>query len=308
MDHETKSESGKNAQADQSVDQFFTQLQSEMRRPDLSQEAIAAAFQAIQRLALDSDTEGAVNATAQPPESGETFLCSACNAPNIRGKKFCAECGVPLQPAAGEFADNTHSDRRPAAGPHHYHHHYHHHYFPAPEGAPQSADFRAAALPAPARDAARTRTPAGGAALSRAETAVRKMTQDWAQACNTKQLDDLVELYSTDALVLRPNSPAVRGAQAIREFFFAALDSGLGEAELDALRTEVFGDIAYEAGRCKTLVPVAVGKRREERGKYLMIFGRQPGGDWKILADSWSSDLNLNVSTESAANLPRKGF
>jgi len=57
-----------------------------------------------------------------------------------------------------------------------------------------------------------------------------------------------------------------------------------GEVELEPLRVEVFGDLAYEAGRCKMLVPVAVNKRREERGKYLVIFARQ-AGDWKAIAD-----------------------
>jgi ketosteroid isomerase-like protein len=301
--------------ADQSVDDFFNRLQSDMRRPDLSQEAISAAFQAIQRLALDSDTEEAGNVIAAKPN--ETGLCPACHAPNGEDSRFCAGCGVPLQAAAEAPGSNLKLAAQPL-GDHHYHHHYHHHYFPTPNGAPQSPDFRAVAQAPPGGTPARGRSTLGGASLSRAEAAVRKMTQDWAQACNTKQLDDLIELYATDALVLRPNTPAVRGAAAIREFFFAALDAGLGEAELEPMRVELFGDIAYEAGRCKTLVPTALGKRREERGKYLMIFARQPGGDWKTLADCWSSDLSL--ASESATNPgvqnpgstaprpPRKGF
>jgi uncharacterized protein (TIGR02246 family) len=141
--------------------------------------------------------------------------------------------------------------------------------------------------------------------LSRAEAAVRKLTQDWIQACNTRQLDDLVELYVADALVLRSNVPAVRGTAAIREFFFGVLDAGLGEVELEPLRVELFGDIAYEAGRCQMLVPVAMGKRREERGKYLVIVNRQGGGEWKIVADCWSSDLSLGISAEPAAKPSR---
>ena len=62
---------------------------------------------------------------------------------------------------------------------------------------------------------------------------------------------------------------------------------------------ELFGDFGYEAGRCKSLVPSAVGKRREERGKYLVLLNRQANGEWKILADSWSSDLSLGGVTES---------
>ena len=131
--------------------------------------------------------------------------------------------------------------------------------------------------------------------MSRAETAVRRITQDWVVSCNTKHLDDLLELYAADALVLRSNYPAVRGAAAIREFFFSAIDSGLGEVELDPIRVEVLGDVAYEAGRCKALVPGALGKRREERGKYLWVFTRQSNGEWKLASDCWSSDLTLGV-------------
>ncbi len=91
----------------------------------------------------------------------------------------------------------------------------------------------------PSRDLARVRSPLSGASLSRAEIALRKATQDWALACNTKQLDDLVDLYLPDATVLRPNVPAVRGAAAIREFFFGLLDAGMSEVEMDPQRAGI---------------------------------------------------------------------
>jgi uncharacterized protein (TIGR02246 family) len=133
-----------------------------------------------------------------------------------------------------------------------------------------------------------------GESMSRGEAAVRRVTQEWVLACNTKHLDDLLDLYSGDALVLRSNFPSVRGAAAIREFFFNALDSGLGEVEIEPLRVEVVGGIAYEAGRCKALVSGGLaGKRREERGKYLWVLTKQDDGEWKLSADCWSSDLTL---------------
>src|SRR6185312_6276013 len=48
---------------------------------------------------------------------------------------------------------------------------------------------------------ARSRTATGGP-MGRAEIAIRKVTQDWTLACNTKQIDDLMDLYSPDALLL----------------------------------------------------------------------------------------------------------
>jgi uncharacterized protein (TIGR02246 family) len=208
-----------------------------------------------------------------------------------------------------ESNSETRLESRPATSrsagheTHHYHHHYHHHYFPGGQDgmAPRSASDPVRSDPArdSLRDSAREDKFRPTAALrgdmSRAEAAVRRITQEWVLACNTKHLDDLVDLYTADALVLRSNLPPVRGAAAIREFFFGALDSGLGEVEVDPLRVEVAGDLAYEAGRCKALVPSASGKRREERGKYLWVCARQSTGEWKLAADCWSSDLTLTT-------------
>jgi ketosteroid isomerase-like protein len=229
--------------------------------------------------------------------------------------------GFPGEPEARPLAN-----RSGALETHHYHHHYHHHYFPGGydgSGGPRPADYGRADH---ARDSARDSTrdlhredklrpnPGMRGDMSRAEATVRHMTQEWVLACNTKHLDDLLELYTADALVLRSNYPPVRGAAAVREFFFGVLTAGLGEIEVDPLRLEVVGDLAYEAGRCKALVPSAAGKRREERGKYLWIFARQSNGEWKLAADIWSSDLTL-ATLESdipagpgvRTNHPRKG-
>jgi ketosteroid isomerase-like protein len=139
----------------------------------------------------------------------------------------------------------------------------------------------------------------------RAEAGARQVVQDWAQACNTKHIDDLLELYAADATLIRSSVPPVRSLPAIREFLVSLLEAGLGDVEMESLRVDVMGEIALDLGRCKMLVPVAMGKRREERGKYLIVLVRQPAGTWKILADCWSADLAVSAPTlETAA---RKG-
>jgi ketosteroid isomerase-like protein len=290
------------------VDDLFRRLKQDLHQPKPGNEAIAAALQAVQRLTSQVDADASVSAMA---EAVETRTCLSCGSQNPADNRFCAICGVPQQDAPPqELQAATVAPRpaAPAAGQHHYHHHYHHHYFASSDGgvALPGSEPRATSSAPVVRDA-RARTQLGGS-LNRAESAVRKLTQDWALACNSKHLDDLVGLYAVDAIVLRPNVPPVRGSAGIREFFFGLLDSGFGEVEMEPLRTEVFGDIAYEAGRCKMLVPVA-GKRREERGKYLFTLARQ-AGDWKVLADCWTSDLSLGGHVDAGApksNLPGPG-
>lgn len=287
-----------------SADEFFKRLQPDMRRPQPSQDAIATAFQAMQRLAAESSAADGVDETSMGANQLYSSVpCASCGHANRPGNQFCGMCGLPLEPSPGASLSSAPQPFEAGApgvlpeGFHHYHHHYHHHHF-----GPGAEQFGVAARSLPGesapRDSARPKGPGSGQVMSRAETAVRKVTQDWTVACNSRQLDDLVSTYSTDAMILRPNHPAVRGSAAIREFFFSALESGLGEVELEILRVDVVGDVAYEAGRCKMLVPVAVGKRREERGKYLTVLGRQSNGEWRIVIDCWSSDLNLSPGVD----------
>ena len=291
------------------IDEFFRSLQPEMRRPKPGPDAIAAAMEAAQCLAAEADTEESANDVAHELAIDTAAgACRVCGHRNRAGNRFCAMCGVAIA-EEGDEAGSTGEERPPNFSPdepepgarpmarrsaavetHHYHHHYHHHYFPggyegaAPHGAGE-----------PVREEKRRPNAALRGEMSRAEAAVRRITHEWVLACNTKHLDDLLDLYVADALVLRSNYPPVRGAAAVREFFFGALEAGLGDVEVEPLRLEVVGDLAYEAGRCKALVPSASGKRREERGKYLWVFARQGNADWKLVVDCWSSDLSLTM-------------
>jgi len=277
------------------LEEFFHRLPSNLRWPKPNEEMVAAAVEAIQRI---SASPGPDQASVPTPSSGhadaDSNSCVGCGQPVGDEMRFCGNCGVPTpRPTAGVPTQAS------EGGQHHYHHHYHH-FVPAPgAGAMWPAGEAGATAPSPTRLSG---TPGKSQAGSRAEQAVRQLVQDWAQACNTKHLDDLLELYSPDATVIRSNIPPVRSLTAVREFLFSLLEAGLGDVEMESLRTEVLGDIALELGRCKMLVPVAMGKRREERGKYLLVLVRQPVGTWKILADCWSSDLAMSSPGPPEAN------
>jgi len=322
--------------------EIYQRLYPEMRRPKPNQEAIAAALQAMQRLTMESDSEAPAEHAALETNSSSLNPCRGCGHHNRAGTKFCGMCGLPLGVAPSRSPDPTSpvhalpafdleevpQSLRPAreagdelhplpgapAGTHHYHHHYHHHYFQgsaAADSVPRSNAFESAKE----ADRMRVASAAKGEPMSRGEAAVRRLTQEWVLACNTRQLEELMELYAPDALVLRSNLPAIRGAVAVREFFFASLEAGLGEVALDPMRVEVLGDLAHEVGRYSALVPGTAGKRREERGKYLWVFAKQASGDWKLVSECWSSDLTLSgaesdipkAAVPSAKPQPRRG-
>lgn len=281
----------------QEMDEILRKITGEMKRSQPSPEEMAAALQAVQRLAAEADNQLVANDVAQEFAAELTSgMCNVCGYRNRENTKFCGMCGVALL-ARDSFDDsepslpsNSVPTHPTGSGPHYYHHHYHHHYF-------QSG--HESSLPRPGVEPLREerlRTPSAAMRgdMSRAEAAVRRVTQEWVLACNTKHLDDVLEVYAADAMLLRSNYPSMRGAAGIREFFYGALDTGLGEVEMEPLRVDIIGELAYEAGRFKALVPSAAGKRREERGKYLWVCQRQTGGEWKIVADCWASDLTLS--------------
>ena len=278
-----KSSPAKDEWQDQSLNEFLARLQRESRMQPGGKGPVP-----INQLTVESDSEEAATSELQTTSA----LCPACGNAVQSGVSFCGRCGVPMPRALSRSGASE-----SAAGSHHYHHHYHHHYFN--DAGPGLGTEQRSNVASP-RELAPAKAPLTGPSISRAEAAVRKVTQDWALACNTRQLDDLTSLYVADGLVLRPNVAPVRGTPAIREFFFSLLDGGFGEVELEPLRVELAGDVAYEAGRCKSLAPIAMGKRREERGKYLLVMARQPNNDWRISADSWSNDLSLATPQDTA--------
>src|SRR5207249_1721882 len=118
------------------IDEFLSRLKNDLRRSPPGDESVAAAVEAVQRFALEADSEeGAKTASSK----GAT-TCNVCGSPNRPGNRFCANCGVPLMdspPDLKEIATERHS-QSPPAGEHHYHHHYHHHYFSSADGINQA--------------------------------------------------------------------------------------------------------------------------------------------------------------------------
>ncbi len=252
--------------------------------------ALGIEFPGLQEaITVDGANDGA-NDRANDRTSGKASLSDP--APLAQTAHGALEVGPEVHPAAGAVP-----------GTHYYHHHYHHHYFQGGLGEAAAVMPRPNA-PESAREADRMRVAAAarGEPMSRNEAAVRRLTQEWVLACNTRQLDELIDLYAADALVLRSNLPPIRGAMAVREFFHASLEAGLGEVAVEPMRVEVSGDLAHEVGRYSALVPGIAGKRREERGKYLWVFAKQASGDWKLVSECWSSDLML---TGAEADLPK---
>src|SRR5690349_8398528 len=70
------------------VDEFFRRLKHDMRWPKPSPEAMAAALQATQRLALEADSEESLNNTLAQMKISSSKLCSSCGHQNREQNRF----------------------------------------------------------------------------------------------------------------------------------------------------------------------------------------------------------------------------
>lgn len=278
---------GEPLEPNSSAEDFFSKMNHDFRRPKPSEEAVAAALQAIQALAGDAAIEGMGDSLADSSADDASqvrtsFECHKCGGVNSDSNRFCGFCGAPM---SAESKPGTGAKTTSAAGEQHiHHHHYHHHYLdgaarPAPETA-QGYSFRPSLE---SLSAGESPAPTGADAI------LRKLVQEWVLLCNGKRVDELAALYARDGVLIRPGAAIARGHAAIKELLQADLDAGLGDVQLECSDVGTLGEVACLTGTSRMLCPVSPANRQERAGKFLMVVRRE-GSSWGILADIWSVD------------------
>jgi len=138
------------------------------------------------------------------------------------------------------------------------------------------------------------------------ESAIRNQDSEWSKAAGAKDLEKTISFYADDAVVMPPNSPVLRGKEPIRAFWKGMLGAPLFDGGWKATKVEVArsGDLGYVSGTYEFRENDAGGKPMTDKGKYLLVWKKQPDGSWKCVADMFSSDLPLVAPADSkpAAN------
>jgi uncharacterized protein (TIGR02246 family) len=133
-----------------------------------------------------------------------------------------------------------------------------------------------------------TATPAG--LSSEDQAGVRALDAEWAKAATAGNGDAIAALYTSDATLLPPGEPMVKG-EAIKKYWVDFGNGYAGPTELNTLSVEGSGDLAYAVGTFRmALTPKKAGAKPlpAVEGKYLEVLKRQDDGSWKILHDMWS--------------------
>lgn len=124
-----------------------------------------------------------------------------------------------------------------------------------------------------------------------AEAEIRSGDSAFFSAVRAKDANGVANTYSDDAVSMPPNSPAMRGREAIRkgneDFMKTPGFTMVGGTE--TIKFSADGGMAYATGKYTATYTDAKGKPVTEEGKYLEVL-EKVDGKWKVVADAYNAN------------------
>jgi uncharacterized protein (TIGR02246 family) len=125
-----------------------------------------------------------------------------------------------------------------------------------------------------------------------AENAIHRADADFAANARAGNAQTLVSnFYAPDAVVMAPNYPALRGRDAIQQFWSGFLASGTVDLALTSTNVmQPSSDVAIETGRYDLSLRPASGQAVKDAGKYIVVW-KKSDGRWWAVEDIFNSDM-----------------
>ena len=127
------------------------------------------------------------------------------------------------------------------------------------------------------------------------QEAIRKLTQDMVGAYNAKDPAKTASYFAGNAVLMPPNSSAVRGKDAVQTFYENRFKQGVNALEVTPEEVVGSGDLAYMTGSYTLTLRPEGGAEQRDRGKVLWVARRMQGNGWRWQYEMWSSDLQKPV-------------
>lgn len=120
---------------------------------------------------------------------------------------------------------------------------------------------------------------------------IKASSKEWVNTYNQNDWTELADLFTLNATMMPPNSPAIIGRQNIaswQEQYESGFRIAFEIQEIDGSH-----HIAYVRGRSCVFIPDGKGGFGVDVGKFLEIRKKQESGEWLIDADIFNSDAAI---------------
>ena len=115
---------------------------------------------------------------------------------------------------------------------------------------------------------------------------IQKANDHFRETFKSMDADAMTQLYTTNAVLYPPNSPAVRGSENIKAFWKGTYAAGLTDAKLETVTAEGYGNHAIEEGK----VSLYAGDQLVGEEKYIVVW-HKVDGQWKLHQDMFNSSI-----------------
>jgi uncharacterized protein (TIGR02246 family) len=123
-----------------------------------------------------------------------------------------------------------------------------------------------------------------------ADNAIRALDREFMAGVASGNVDQMMNTYGEDAVLMPPNAPPQKGRAAIRQFWTGFLATGKFKLDLIVDDIAQSGDMATEIGHYTvTVTPAGTNATIRDEGKYILAW-RKTNGKWSAYADSFSSN------------------
>jgi len=125
------------------------------------------------------------------------------------------------------------------------------------------------------------------------ESAIRALVADWSKAAASKDAAKTAAFYADNGSLFAPGTPAASGREAVQKTWEGLMAAPGYALTFATTKVEVArsGDFAYDIGNYELTINDKNGKPQVAKCKYLVVWQKQPTGDWKVLVDSATTSL-----------------
>jgi len=134
---------------------------------------------------------------------------------------------------------------------------------------------------------------ASAASITEADrSAIQGVVENFRKAILSGDFEAAASNWSEDATAMPPHASAVHGRADIQKLF-----AGFGKTTAftqNVVETDGRGDLAYSRLTFEaTFTPPGATAPVTDKGKVLLVLGRQADGNWLVTKAAWNSDLPL---------------